>query len=91
MAERYNRIIKNKVRAMLMWSQLPNEFRGFAATTANYFKNCCVTKPEQEIPFETWYWRDVTHKNIFEHGVGINLNLKPDQIQNMIQDQRKRY
>lgn len=46
--ERHNRIIITKVRAMLLRSQLPNSFWGFAAKSASLIKNYSISKPLDE-------------------------------------------
>lgn len=65
-AERYNRILNDKVRALLIWAQLTNAFWGDALRTANYLKNRSISQKLNRTPFKLY-------KGIAEHDPEIDI------------------
>ena len=56
-AERLNRTLLDKVRAMLAQAQLPKEMWGEAVTTANYLRNRSPASGRDKTPWELFYGR----------------------------------
>ena len=66
-AERYNRIIVQMIRSMLVWAKLPHSFWGEAAMTANYLRNLLPTAKVDRSPEEKWAEQkpDICHLRTF--------------------------
>ena len=56
-AERRNRTLKEMVRSMMSYSDLPHSFWGFALETAAYILNAVPTKAAPNTPVELWTGR----------------------------------
>jgi transposase InsO family protein len=54
-AERLNRTLMEKTRAMMLDSNLPQRFWGEALTTANYLRNVSPTVNKDKTPYELFY------------------------------------
>lgn len=54
-AERLNRTLMEKTRAMMLDSDLPTRFWGEALTTANYLRNVSPTANKEKTPYELFY------------------------------------
>jgi hypothetical protein len=66
-AERLNRTLMEKVRALLITSQLPTKLWGEAASTACYLRNRSPTGSFEATPYELFYKQkpDVSHLRVF--------------------------
>lgn len=56
-AERKNRTLVEMTRCMLCDANLPNNFWGEAAMTANYLQNRTITSSTNKTPYELWHGR----------------------------------
>ena len=64
MAERKNRTIKEMMNAMLISSGLPQSMWGEAVLSANYLLNKVLRKIETKTPYELWFRRKPSYKNL---------------------------
>jgi hypothetical protein len=66
-AERLNRVLMERARAMLIESGLPDEMWAEAVVTANYIKNCTPVSAHGKTPWEAFYGKkpDVSHMRVF--------------------------
>ncbi|KAJ8897356.1 hypothetical protein PR048_002702 [Dryococelus australis] len=66
-AERFNRTLLDKVRALMLDSAAPEDLWSEAAYTATYLINRSQTKGQSETPAELWYGKkpDVSNLRIF--------------------------
>lgn len=68
-AERFNRIIIQMTRAMLLWAEFPQRFWGEVVSTTNYLRNLMPAKQDKKkSPNELWTRSrpDVSHLRKFE-------------------------
>jgi transposase InsO family protein len=77
-AERMNRTITEKARAMLVASKLASSFWGEAVLTATYLINRSPTKAliNNKTPYEMWYQRKPTLKYLKVFGSTVYIHIK---------------
>jgi hypothetical protein len=70
-AERLNRTLMERTRAMLFDAKLPDYVWGEAITTANYLRNRAPTADKDKTPYEAFYGNkpDISHLRTFGCGV----------------------
>jgi transposase InsO family protein len=76
-AERLNRTLLDRARAMLLESQLPLKYWGEAILTANYLRNRAPVKHHSLTPFEAFYGTkpDISHVRVFGCPVTAQIPL----------------
>jgi transposase InsO family protein len=66
-AERLNRTLMDKARALLLQHNMPHEFWGYAVDTACYLKNCTAGEGETTTSYEIFHTKkpDLTTLRVF--------------------------
>ena len=78
-AERLNRTLVEKSRAMLIESNLPKSLWGYAILHANYIKNRTHTcSLPDKTPYEMVHGKKLNLQDTYEWGKDINVNIKQD-------------
>ncbi len=74
-AERFNRTLKEKMRAMLLDAKLGSEHRADAASTATYVKNRSPSSHSSQTPWELFFGRkpDVSGMRLFKSKAYVHV------------------
>ena len=86
LAERLNRTLMVKTRAMLFHHNLPLNLWEYAAQTANYLRNISPTRPKDRTPFEIWHGRKPDYENLRVFGCAAYVHI-PAAKRNKLQPQ----
>ena len=74
-AERFNRTIIQMTRAMLVWSELPQNFWSEAAKTANYLRNLLPAGHDDLSPYELWEGSKPSVSHIRTFGCVVHVHI----------------
>ena len=78
-AERLNRTLVERSRAMLLESNLPKSLWGYAILHANYIKNRTHTRSlPDKTPYETVYGKKPNLQDAYEWGKDVYVKIKQD-------------